>query len=400
MSGARARAAGGGWRSTVRAVARLVPLGLGALPLLAGCAMVEKPEVTELLWPAPPLTSRIKFVGVLRERGDLGKTSGELVADALLGPKGMPDSLHQPVAVATSTKGDRLYVSDYSRSDVLVFDFATRRSWFLGAPPHEFKRPFGIAVDERDNVYVVDSVQRLVRVFDASGKFLRNILDERMERPTGIAIDPVRRRMYVADSSRRASTNHVIHVFDGAGAYLKPIGGRGDGEAKFNFPTYLAVDGDGRLYVTDTLNARVQVFDAEGRYLTTFGERGDTFGKFDKPKGVALDSFGNVYVVDSSWNNVQIFNGKRQVLLYFAGHGRIPGLLFNPTGIAIDRENRIYVADTYNSRVAIYQLINTRAEDSFLVPPAPPDKGGDAAARTPETPAAAVPAPPRTNASR
>lgn len=110
------------------------------------------------------------------------------------------------------------------------------------------------------------------------------------------------------------------------------------------------------------------------------GERGDSFGMFDKPKGVAVDTFGNVYVVDSTWSNVQIFNSRGQVLLYFAGRGYIPGLLFNPTGIAIDKDNRIYVADAFNSRVAIYQLINTKAEDSFLTPPQN-EKGGDPAKR-------------------
>ena len=75
---------------------------------------------------------------------------------------------------------------------------------------------------------------------------------------------------------------------------------------------------------------------------------------------------------------MQIFNQKGQVLLYFAGRGRIPGLLFNPTGIAVDKENRIYVADAFNGRVAIYELINTRAEDSFLAIPSEPAKGGDA----------------------
>ena len=120
----------------------------------------------------------------------------------------------------------------------------------------------------------------------------------------------------------------------------------------------------------------MQEFDPDGRYLKTFGKHGDAFGMFDKPKGVALDTFGNVYVVDAAWSNVQIFNQKGQVLLFFGGRGRFPGLLFNPTGIATDRDNRIYVADAFNARVSIYQLINTRAEDSLG--PLPTQEGGDA----------------------
>lgn len=352
--------------------------------ILAGCTTVKKTELTELLWPPPPLTSRIKFVGLLHNEDDLGKSGSELFIEALIGRKTDRLPLQTPMALTPSRDGKRLYVSDYARHAVLVFDFDARRVSLLESAAHPFNRPFGLAVDGKDNVYVADSDQRLIRVFDLKGKFLHDITEQSLERPTGLAIDPNRGRLYVADSSSRTSENHFIYVFDLDGNYLKRFGGRGFEEGKLYFPTYVAVDATGNLYVTDTMNGRVQIFDAEGRYLETLGERGDKFGNFDRPKGVALDTFGNVYVVDSTWSNVQIFNPKGQILLYFAGRGRIPGLLFNPAGIAIDKDNRIYVADAFNGRVAIYQLINTRAEDSFLAMPPQTGKGGDATKKSEE----------------
>jgi DNA-binding beta-propeller fold protein YncE len=353
-----------------------------AVLLLAGCATVKKPEYTELLWPSPPLTSRIKFVGLLHNQEDLGRSAGNPFVDTLLGSKERPDSLEQPMGLATSQDGKRLYVTDYAKPAVFVFDFEARLMLPFGKmEADEFKNPLGIAVDDKDNVYVVDSLPKLIRVFDPSGKFLRNIAHDSLERPTGIAIDPERRRLYVADSSRKASENHVVHVFDLDGTYIKAFGGKGGEDGKFLFPTYLALDGEGNVYVTDTLNGRVQAFDLEGHYLRTFGRMGDSFGEFNKPKGVALDSFGNVYVVDSAWSNVQIFNQRQEVLLFFGGRGRYPGLLFNPTGIFIDKNNRIYVADAFNARIGIYQLINTTSEDSFMTLPPRSEKGGDPAAR-------------------
>ncbi|HSC70731.1 MAG TPA: hypothetical protein VLH58_05220, partial [Candidatus Methylomirabilis sp.] len=244
-------------------------------------------------------------------------------------------------------------------------------------------------MDDRDNVYVVDTVAKHVRVFGPAGNFLQNITHESLERPTGIAIDETRGRIYVADSSKISSENHVIRIFDMQGSYLKAWGGKGDAAGKLYFPTYLALDGAGDLYISDTMNARVQVFDPEGRHIRTFGQRGDALGMFDKPKGVALDSFGNVYVVDSSWSSVQIFNQRSELLLFFGMRGRMPGLLFNPNGIAIDKDNRIYVADAFNGRVGIYQLINTKAEDSLVSLPPQTEKGGeqDKRAESKESPA-------------
>jgi DNA-binding beta-propeller fold protein YncE len=351
-------------------------VSLGLLVVMAGCAMIEKPRFRELVWPEPPLSPRIKFVGVLQSQDDLGKSAGQLFTEALLGAKKQL-SLQQPMGVAPSRDGKRLYVTDYAQPAVFVFDFAENRVSLLGSEAHGFKSPIGITTDDKDNVYVVDSEPKLIRVFDRSGRFIRNITHDSLERPTGIAVDSKRGRIYVADSSRRRSDNHVVHTFSMDGDYLKALGGKGNEEGKFAFPAYLAVDANGNLYVSDTLNARVQAFDPEGRYLKTFGQRGDTFGMFDKPKGVALDSFGNVYVVDSSWSHIQIFNQRRDVLLFFGGRGHIPGLLSNPTGIAIDQKNRIYVANAFNRRVEIYQLINTKAEDSFVTLPNRPEKGGD-----------------------
>jgi DNA-binding beta-propeller fold protein YncE len=281
------------------------------------------------------------------------------------------------MGVAMSRDAKRLYVTDYAKPGVFVVDVETRRMSPFGTGGQGFKSPLGVAVDDQDRVYVVDSTARMVRVFDASGALLRNITDERVERPTGIAVDATRRRVYIADSASKTSDNHVVRVFDTDGAYVTAIGAAGNGQGQFAFPSYLAVDGRGNLYVSDTMNGRVQVFDPDGRYVKTIGQRGDAFGMFDKPKGVALDSFGNVYVVDSSWSNVQIFNEQGQVLLFFGGRGRYPGLLFNPTGIAIDRNNQIYVADAFNGRVVIYGLVNTKAEDSAASVPSRPGKGGD-----------------------
>ncbi len=359
--------------------------GAGALlPVLlvfSACATVQRPQFTELLWPAPPETPRIKFVGLLRNQNDLGKSTGDLFMEALLGSQKPSDSLDWPMGVALSRDGKRLYVADQGKASVIIFDFEARRVSLLGGELHRFKAPFGIAVDDEDNVYVVDTEQRLIRVFSPGGVFLRNITHKGLERPTGIAIDSIRRRIYVADSSSLDSYNHVIWIFGVDGMFIDAIGGRGTEEEKFFFPTYLAFDGDGNLYVSDTMNARVQVFSPEGRHIKTFGQRGDALGMFNRPKGVALDTFGNVYVVDSGWSSVQIFNQRREVLLFFGGAGQFPGLLYSPTAIAIDKDNRIYVADPFNKRVSIYQLINTKAEDSFVTVSPRPEKGDNLSER-------------------
>jgi DNA-binding beta-propeller fold protein YncE len=355
-------------RVALAGAGRLAVIGI----VVAGCAAAPPaPDSPRLVWPPPPAPPRIEFVQSLATGQDLGsqRSAGEWLLDVLGGSRAAADQLAEPMGVAVSDDGSRVYVADHAQHTVFVFDLAKRRLRRLG--PEPIVRPLGLALDADERVWVVEQARRGVGVFAPDGRRLAFIGHATLERPVGLALDRVRRRLYVADAGTLQSAEHTVKVFDWEGGLVGAIGrDKGAGPGQFLFPTYVAVDRDGRVYVTDTLNARVQVFDTDGRYLSTIGERGTAWGMFDTPKGVALDGFGNVYVVDSGWSNVQIFNQRRQVLLFFGGRGPLPGLLKNPTAITIDRDNRIYVADHLNHRIEVYRLVNTTAEDSFLDPAA------------------------------
>ncbi len=362
----------------------------GVLLILAGCTTATKEEPQRLVWPPPPLAPRIEFVRSVISDEDLNKdnTFSQALVNFLAGEKPTPNRIAEPMGLAVSDDGQRLYVSDFAQLEVFVFDFAKKTFTKVGEE-EKLARPVGVALDGQENLYVVEQLKKGIAVFNREGKKLRFITDATLERPSGIAIDRKRGKIYLADTAHTKSTEHSVKIFNMAGELLGKIGHeKGGGEGQFLFPTYVSLDNRGNLYVTDTLNSRVQMFDPDGKYLKTFGERGNGWGMFDKPKGVAIDSFGNVYVADSGWSNVQIFNQKGQILLFFGGRGPIPGMLRNPTAVTIDNSNHIYVADYLNHRVEEYRLVNTTAEDSFINPVA--DAKGGAAGEKSKAPLASA----------
>jgi DNA-binding beta-propeller fold protein YncE len=149
---------------------------------------------------------------------------------------------------------------------------------------------------------------------------------------------------------------------------------RSAAEGEFRYPAFLATAPDGRLFVSDAMNFRVQIFDADGEFLGMFGRMGDTPGAFSRPKGIEVDSEGHVYVVDGAFNNVQIFDAEGRLLMVFGEFGNGAGQLWLPTGIHIDTQDRIFVADRYNSRIQIFQYLGspeqteTGATESESVP--------------------------------
>lgn len=338
---------------------------------LADCATPPPVEETKLVWPPPPLTTRVRFLHSITSEIDLKSdtTFTQGLVSFLTGEKMPQGRIAEPIGLAVSDDGDRLYVSDALQRTVFVFNFRTKTLSRIEG----LSFPGGVALDAQDNLYVVDTLKKSISVFGRDGKLVKEMGDDSLVRPMGIAIDRPNRRIYVVDTGDRSSKEQNVKIFDLDGRRIGAIGGAPGGDfGQFSYPTMIAVDDKGNVYVSDTLNSRVQKFDASGKFVTSFGQLGTAWGEFDKPKGVALDSFGNLYVVDSGWSNVQIFNPKGQVLLFFGGRGPVPGMMKNPISIAIDKNNRIYIGDYLNHRVGVYELVNTTAADSFITPPPNP----------------------------
>ena len=338
----------------------------------AGCATSSGRPTEEIVWPLPPNVARVKFVRAFRSDDDLRastlrRTWRALVSDTRAG------AINEPTGLALSVDERTLYVTSSTATPIVAVRLAEEKitKFGSGSADDRPKSPYGVAVDGEENVYVSDSGGDVVLVYAPDGRLIRKI-GERLERPTGIAIDRRRQLLYVVSGATGESKHHRVEVFSLAGKHLRTIGTRGARPGEFNFPTHLAVSGDGLLLVADMLNFRVQEFDPDGNLVSFFGGAGQVPGRFDKVKGIAFDTFGNTYVVDSQLAIVQIFNAKHQVLMGFGGRLEKLGYMLLPTAIAIDSKNTIYVADFAGRCVSEYQLVNTTAEDSYRRSAPPP----------------------------
>ncbi len=308
-----------------------------------------------LVWPSPPLQARIRYLGSVANPEDIGRKKGfwRKVWDFIRGDEA-DEQVARPMAVAVDGR-DRLLVADTLRGRVHIFDRREGEYAHLrGSDMESMRLPIGLAVDGGDNVYVADGELNMIFVFRPDGEFDR-MLDTAawLKRPSALAIDRVRQRLYVVDTPA-----HDIKVVDlPSGTVLSVIGSRGVERGQFNFPTFATLDRQGRLAVTDSMNMRIQIFDTEGQLVSAFGKNGDGSGDFSAPKGVALDSEGHVYVADAGFDNIQVFDGTGRLLLFWGTSGQEAGKFWLPAGLMIDAQDRIYVADSYNKRVQIFQYL-------------------------------------------
>ena len=329
--------------------------------LATGCAgkpgQVFPSPPQPIMWPAPPEPPRVRYVGQIATSADLKppRGLGQGLGEAVFGRR-PARSMLTPYAVCTDG-GDQMFVADSNAQVLHVFNLRTRK-YTRRVPANDrrrFAQPVGIAHEGpggRGRLFVADSVDACVYIFDREGYTLRIVRGEFLQRPCGLAYDARRQRLFVADTAL-----HQVVVLSRDGRLLARLGQRGTGPGQFNFPTNVALDSQGRLYVSDSLNFRVQQFGPQLNHVRTIGQKGDMPGSFSQPKGIAVDSQDHLYVVDANFEAVQVFDAGGTLLLTFGQEGRGHGEFWLPAGIFIDASDRIWVADSYNRRVQVFQYL-------------------------------------------
>ena len=359
---------------------RTLSLGIACIIVIAllGFTFPEPPQKDRLVWPLPPDEPKIAYVMSIETLKDVGvkKSIFKRIVEFVVGKEPEP-RIQRPFGVLSDGNG-AVYVTDTGLQTVHVFDLKNKkyRQVFKlenEPAPSRLLSPLGVVLDDSGNLHVSDSILKKVFVFDKTGKHIHSIGgDGEFGRPTGLAIDTSRKKLYIADT-----VNHKIWVYDNNPPYppfskggdlkneggtsdkkrLSSYGKRGKDNGEFNFPTHISTDAKGDLYVTDALNFRIQVFNPEGKFVTSIGKMGNTLGNFSKPKGISLDMEGHIYVVDNLYDTVQIFNRSGELLLNFGTHGGGNEGLWMPNGMYVDKDNYIFIADTYNERVQVFKYL-------------------------------------------
>ena len=214
-----------------------------------------------------------------------------------------------PVGVAVDAE-DRLFVSDAELHSVTCFSASGQPIAHFGTA--ELGRPGGIAIDrDRNRLYVVDAKESRIAVFDTvSFKFVAYFggpgkLGQRDKgtflSPTNVAVDR-QGNIYVADTG-----NYRVQVWDPAGKFVRAFGTQGDGPGEFIRPKGIGVDSAGHVYVADAEFNNFQILTPEGQPLLAVGKLGDEPGQFALVAGLYIDSEDQIYTTEMFRGRVQVF---------------------------------------------------------------------------------------------
>lgn len=338
---------------------------------------ISKIDVSKLVWPPPPAIGRVRYLDYFsaekkpdkpqvapKKHSWMDRMAGVDPNEAAKRAGTKPRfELGTPYGLAVDSKG-LLYVADTKVGAIFVFNPEDRNAQLIkNGVDAKFGRIFGLAIDDSDRLFASDGQYNHVLVFNANRKLEGVFGDGIMNNPNGLAIDEENRFLYVANTG-----SDQVLVYDADSfQLLRKIGTAGKNRTlttpgDFAAPTNVAVDKDGNLYVSDTMNDRIEEFDADGNFIRAFGKNGDGPGDFARPKGIAVDCDNHVWVADAMTNRVQIFTPEGELRLVLGGgFGNLPGQFASPAGIYIDKNNRVFTSEQFLGRVQMFRYI-TNAE--------------------------------------
>ena len=324
--------------------------------LLAGCATKPIAKSNYFFFPPPPDEPRIQYLTSFGSERDLGSKSS--FAAFVTGGQLLDRPIIKPYGIAVS-KG-QLHVCDSQLACVADVDLAKRKiQYFKPQGQAGLSIPIGVAVDTDGTRYITDTKRMQVLIYDPAGGLIAALGKKDEMKPCGVVV--AGDRFYVSDLR-----NHCVRVYRKANRELLFTVPRDGTDEKFKLfqPTNLAVDQQGRMYVSDTGGFAIQVFAADGKHLRTIGEQGLEPGHFALTKGIGVDHAGRVYVVDAATAIVQLFDDQGRTLMYFGDPKTSgPAGLYLPAGLAIDYDNveffQQYVAP--GNRIEFLILVTNQA---------------------------------------
>ena len=133
------------------------------------------------------------------------------------------------------------------------------------------------------------------------------------QRPWGVAVN-ARDEIAVTDTS-----NHRVQIFSIDGNYLRSFGRQGNKNGEFINPMGIAFHNNGNIFVVDYGNSRIQIFSGEGEYISSFGGKGILDSQLSNPLGLSVDSDGNIIVADAGNELIKIFSPDGKFLMKIGG---------------------------------------------------------------------------------
>jgi sugar lactone lactonase YvrE len=312
-------------------------------------------------------------------------------------------ALWNPCGLAVDAAGN-LFIADESNSrirklgtnGIITTVAGTNSIGVLGdgglAVNSNLNNPLGVALDAAGNIFIADAYNSRLRKVNTNG-IINTIagngtisycgddgpaIAAGLSTLGGITMDPGG-NVFVTDTGnariRKVGTNGLITTVAGNGIFTFSGDNVAATNTSLDYPTSVAADAHGNLYIADESNNRIRKVNASGIISTVAGTNSSGFGGdggpatnaiLSGPSGVALDALGNLFIADASNERVRKVdtngiittvagNGAKGIYLtgtYSGDNGPATNAgLANPSSVTVDAAGNLFISDSFNYRI-------------------------------------------------
>ncbi|OGR63549.1 MAG: hypothetical protein A2X31_05015 [Elusimicrobia bacterium GWB2_63_22] len=252
--------------------------------------------------------------------------------------------------------------------ELALFDKGTKKTLVReGKLQGQVRSPRGIFVDAKGLIYVADTGNDRVQIFNPDGTY-NNMFGEsgsgdgQFRQPSSVAVN-AKGNIYVADTK-----NKKIKAFSADGMFLFAAGPE-MGNVTLANPVAVHCDEAKNVYILDSVLKKVIVMDSMGKFLRLW----DDSGRLQDPASLAYDDKGFFYILDKGSFNIKIFDAAGNFTSSFFAKGRGERELWAPQYLAF-RNDKVYISDMENSRLLGFD-ISYLPEEPFGIKAAAAEKG-------------------------
>ena len=247
-----------------------------------------------------------------------------------------------------------------------------------GTGAGELRWPWGVAVNDKNEIIVCEYGNNRLQVFNENGDFIRTIEHELLDRPKGICIDSAG-RIYVTAGNKvllfnpngdyikeisdeenqdaewhgitldehgnvivcnQEDDNKAVHILSPEGKLLKKL-------SRDDFDPFDCLYYERKIFVSNWATHTIDVFDCDGKFFNEIGKRGTGNGEFSYPSGLAIDKTGHLVVADD--NGVQVFTLDGMFVTKFASD-----VIEEPRGVSVLKDGRVIFTDVKKLQLLIF----------------------------------------------
>ncbi|CAF3755669.1 unnamed protein product [Adineta steineri] len=274
------------------------------------------------------------------------------------------NQLNSPVGIFID-KNKNIFIADYANHRIVEWKYNAKDGHIIAGGNGQGNRmdqlnfPTDIVVDQQSHSIVIADKgnRRVIQWLNQNQQILIDNID-----CSCLAIDK-HRFLYVSDWKKNEVRRWKLDVYNNEGIVVAGGNGQGSQLSQIKNPTFIFVDEDQSVYVSDSNNHRVMKWrkDAkEGIVVAGGNDQGRNLNQLFAPTGVVVDDLGQIYVADLGNHRIMRWcEGKKEGEIVVGGNGKgnQSNQLNHPFGLSFDDEGNLHVADSENHRIQKFELI-------------------------------------------